>query len=236
MIAPRPDPGTARPAFVGELISDQLHRILVERIVTGAMRPGQRVDPGAIAEEFGVSRAPVRDALKRLEFEQLVETKARSGTAVTIPSIADVREVCQLRKGIEWVATGLATPLMSEAQLRELRHEIEAAQKAADRGEYEPFFQSDARLHKSIVAASGNERLIAVQTSFEPYVSWLRVLGATGVHRIAGSTAHHLRIIDAMLARDAVAAQAAAARHLDDVERCTVEDFGEALARCSPRA
>lgn len=223
--------GTPRES-VGDLISERLHRILVQRIVSRAIEPGQRIDPGAIAEEFGVSRAPVRDALKRLEFERLVETKARSGTFVALPTIADVREVCQLRRAMEWMAIGLATPVMPEGLMRELREEAVTAQAEADRGEFASFFRSDARLHRAIVTASGNARLLEVQASFDPYISWLRVLGATGLHRLAASSRFHLTILDAMLARDRPAAQAALVAHLESVEEATVEDF----LRCAPAA
>lgn len=229
---PLAPPETDATASLGELISDRLHRILVQRIVTGVLKPGQRIDPGAIAAEFGISRAPVRDALKRIEFERLIETKARSGTFVTQPTIADVHEVCQLRRAMEWMAIGLATPVMPEALLRDLREEALAAQGAADAGEYTPFFRSDARLHRSIVAASGNARLVGVQVSFDPYISWLRVLGATGMHRLSASCRQHLAILDAMMRRDPAAAQTALVIHLEAVEQATVED----LQQCVPPA
>jgi GntR family transcriptional regulator, rspAB operon transcriptional repressor len=215
----------ARPALVVDSIADQLYRILCERITSGAFAPGSRLDPQAVAAEFGVSRTPVRDALARLEHDRLIETRPRSGTFVARPGITDVHEVCQLRKGIEWVATGLATGRMPESQIAELRAEAVEALAAAEAGDYEPFFVSDMRLHREIVAATGNERLIAARASVEPFVQWLRILGATGPHRLAGSTHRHLQILDAMAARDAAGARDAAAVHLDEVEEWTVADM-----------
>lgn len=222
---------TAEPRSTGpvrlatEPISEQLHRILSDRIATGHYRPGERLDPGAVAAEFGVSRTPVRDALGRLERDRLIETRPRSGTFVTRPGVTDVREVCQVRKGVEWVATGLAATRMSLDHIAELRAEVVAAQEAAEQGDMEPFFASDSRLHNDIVASTGNQRLVDLRGSVEPFVYWLRVLGATGSHRTGGSTARHLQILDAMAARDAEAAQAAAAVHLDEVEAWTVADM-----------
>ncbi|WP_198961665.1 GntR family transcriptional regulator [Pseudonocardia sp. MH-G8] len=215
----------ARAALMVESIADQLYRILCERITSGAFAPGSRLDPQAVAAEFGVSRTPVRDALARLEHDRLIETRPRSGTFVARPGLTDVHEVCQLRKGIEWVATGLATGRMPESQIAELRAEAVEALAAADTGDYEPFFASDMRLHREIVAATGNERLIAARASVEPFVQWLRILGATGPHRLAGSTHRHLQILDAMAARDAAGARDAAAVHLDEVEEWTAADM-----------
>jgi DNA-binding GntR family transcriptional regulator len=206
-------------------IADQLYRILSDRITTGTWAPGARLDPQAVATEFGVSRTPVREALARLEHDQLIVTRPRSGTFVARPGVTDVHEVCQLRKGIEWVATGIAAGSMSLEQIADLRAEAVEALQQAERGDYEPFFASDSRLHNEIVAATGNARLIKARTSTEPFVQWLRVLGATGPHRIAGSTRRHLEILDAMAARDATTAQQAAAVHLDEVEEWTIADM-----------
>lgn len=210
---------------VADLISDRLYRILTDRIINGELKFGSRVDPAALASEFGISRAPIRDALARMEFAQLVETKARHGTFVVRPTVQDIHEVCQLRKAIEVLATGVVAPDMDITVLRGLRDEAVEARAAADRGHYEPFFESDHNIHQTIVAATGNARLLQARAGVAPWVSWLRVLGATGVHRISGSTRRHLEILDAMLDRDAAAAEAAAAVHLDEVEAWTVEDF-----------
>ncbi|WP_226873295.1 GntR family transcriptional regulator [Microbispora sitophila] len=215
----------SRPSLKVESIADQLYRFLCDRITSGHYRPGQRLDPGAIAAEFDVSRTPVRDALVRLEHDNLIETRPRSGTFVARPDVNDVHEVCQVRKGIEWLATGIAAVKMSDAQIADLRAEVVEAQEQAEKGSYEPFFASDTRLHREIVAATGNQRLIAIRASVDPFVQWLRVLGATGTHRTAGSTARHLQILDAMASRDVAAAQQAAAVHLDEVAAWTAADM-----------
>ncbi|WP_435644380.1 GntR family transcriptional regulator [Streptomyces sp. H49] len=216
--------GGAAPLVV-ESISEQLYSILCDRITTGVYAPGSRIDPQAIATEFGVSRTPVRDTLVRLERDRLVETRPRSGTFVTRPSRQDVHEVCQLRKGLEWLATGVAAEAMPLEQIADLREEALAALRAAEQGDYEPFFASDTRIHHEIIAHTDNSRLIAARESVEPFVYWLRVLGATGPHRLAGSTRRHLEILDAMAARDIAAAQEAAALHLTEVEEWTLADM-----------
>lgn len=208
-------------------IADQLYDILCDRIVTGHYAPGQRLDMQAIADEYGVSKTPVRDALAELENDRLIETRPRSGTFVASLSLRDIHEVCQLRKAIEWLATGMASESMPDSLLKDLREEALRARDAATEGDFEPFFVSDTRIHSEIVRASGNTRLIQVRSSVQPFVKWLQVMGATGSHRIQGSTARHLEILDAMRDRDSDRAAAAAAVHLDEVEKWTVEDMAE---------
>jgi GntR family transcriptional regulator, rspAB operon transcriptional repressor len=217
--------GANSPALMMESLSDQLYSILCARITSGAIAPGSRIDPGLIAAEFGVSRTPVRDALLILERDRLVETRPRSGTFVARPSRHDVHEVCQLRKGLEWLATGVAAATMPLSQIADLRAEAVEALEVSEKGDFEPFFASDTRLHREIIEHTANERLISARRSVEPCVYWLRVLGATGTHRLAGSTARHLEILDAMARRDVPAAKAAAEVHLEEVEEWTLEDM-----------
>jgi len=220
-----PVPTVGGLALVTESIADQLHTILCERITTGVYAPGARLDPQSIAKEFGVSRTPVRDALTQLEHDRLIETRPRSGTFIARPTRQDVHEVCQLRKALEWLAAGVAAEAMPLEHIADLRAEAVAALEAAERGDFEPFFASDTRIHREIVHCTGNSRLIASRESVEPFVYWLRVLGATGRHRLAGSTARHLEILDAMGSRDVEAAQQAAAIHLAEVEEWTLADM-----------
>jgi DNA-binding GntR family transcriptional regulator len=219
------------PSLVVDSIADQLYRILCDRIINGAISPGSRLDLQAVAAEFGVSRTPVRDALFRLERDRLVETRPRSGTYVARPTTRDIHEVCQVRKGIEWVATGAAALSMPLTQIQDLRDEAVEALEQADKGNFEPFFSSDSRIHREIIESTANGRLIDFRASVEPFVHWLRVLGATGTHRLAGSTSRHLEILDAMAARDAEKAQKLAAIHLDEVETWTVADMESRLIK-----
>jgi GntR family transcriptional regulator, rspAB operon transcriptional repressor len=99
------------------------------------------------------------------------------------------------------------------------------ANAPAEHGDHEPFFAGDTRIHGEIIAGTGNSRLISARDSVEPFVYWLRVLGATGPHRLAGSTRRHLEILDAMAARDVTTAQEAAAVHLAEVEEWPLADM-----------
>lgn len=229
-LRPWPDDDARPTGIVVDSLPDQLHRVLQQRIVHGEMRPGQRIDIQALIDEFGVSKTPVRYALNRLEYDQLVVSKQRSGTYVVTPTVDDVTEFCQLRKAVEWLCTGLATGTMPEPVLKDLRKEIVAAEKATRKGDLQPFLDSDFRLHRTIIQYAGNERLMRVRASVEPFIKWIQVLGATGIDRAALSTKRHLEIVDAMLDRDADEASRVAALHVDEVEAATKEDLPKVLA------
>ena len=140
----------------------------------------------------------------------------------------------EFRKAIEWLCTGLATGRISDERLHELRAEVVEAERIANEdGDFAPFFRSDENLHGTIVEVTGNQRIIQVRRTSEPYLEWIRVLGATGTHRLEVSTMRHLQIIDAMLEGDAERAQAVAALHVDEVQRFTKEDFSGSLVNFS---
>jgi DNA-binding GntR family transcriptional regulator len=231
-------PGSAStPALSGivlESLADQIHRVLLRRIIDGQLPPGSRINVPALAKEFGTSKTPIREALNRLEFDHFIMTKQRSGSYVRQPTIEDVDEICEFRKAIEWLCTGLATAKLSDEQLQELRTEVlEAERLAREEEDFTAFFRSDENLHGTIVEVTGNNRIIQVRRTSEPYLEWIRVLGATGINRIEVSTERHLQIIDAMLDRDAERAQSVAALHVDEVQRFTKEDFSGSLVNFS---
>jgi DNA-binding GntR family transcriptional regulator len=213
--------------IVTDKLSDQIYRLLRSRIVYGRLAPGRRVDLPALIAELGISKTPLREALARLEIDGLVITKPRSGTYVATLTTKDIREVCELRRGIEWAAAPAAARNVPVELLHELRAEIVEAERLAQQGDYEPFFVSDQRLHHTIVGYSGNERLIRARDSVEPYVQWLRVVGATGPHRISGSSRRHLKIVDAMLAHNPTATANQVATHIQEVMAWTIEDFAQ---------
>lgn len=227
-------PAPSGAGIVLESLADQIHRILLRRIIDGQLPPGSRINVPLLAKEFGTSKTPIREALNRLEFDHFVVTKQRSGSYVRQPTMEDVDEICEFRKAIEWLCTGLATGRISDERLHELRAEVVEAERIANEdGDFAPFFRSDENLHGTIVEVTGNQRIIQVRRTSEPYLEWIRVLGATGTHRLEVSTMRHLQIIDAMLEGDAERAQAVAALHVDEVQRFTKEDFSGSLVNFS---
>jgi DNA-binding GntR family transcriptional regulator len=208
-----------------EKLSDQVYELLRKRITDGELRPGSRLRLARLVNELGISKTPLREALHKLELDQLVVSKPRSGTYVSVPSLEDIVEVCDLRKAIEWQAVQLAAPHMPSSLLTALRKEIAKAEKAAKGGNFEPFFRSDANLHRSIFDYCGNRRLVKAKEGIDTYVRWLRVLGATGVNRIEGASSRHRQIVDALSERDVGRVRDLMELHIEEVKVWTVEDL-----------
>jgi len=218
-------PLTQAEIILPDRLSEQIYRILRRKIVYGDLAQGDRLSLSELASEFGTSKTPLREALMRLENDRLIVSKPRSGTYVARITVEDIEEICGIRKAIEWFATYEATTRMPLALKHRLRAEIVAADKAIAENDYEPFFESDFNLHRTITEHSGNSRMIAIRDSLEPYVEWLRVAGATSPVNTAQASARHLSILDAMIAGNAQEAQRLAALHLDEVRDWTVSTF-----------
>ncbi|KAA9157915.1 GntR family transcriptional regulator [Amycolatopsis acidicola] len=217
------------PRAAGPLITDslaeQVYRVLRDQIVHGRHPQGARLDIPALSAAMGVSKTPIREALQRLETDQLVVTRPRSGTYVARITAADITELCGMRKAIEWFATGEATHRMPESVKRELKAELEAADVAAAAGDLEPFYRSDMNLHRTIVRYAGNARIIAVRDGIEAYLEWLRIGDTDNPVQAAAAAARHHEIVDAMLAGDAAKARDVAALHVDEVHEGSLADF-----------
>ncbi|WP_176110307.1 GntR family transcriptional regulator [Izhakiella australiensis] len=206
-------------------LSLQIYQVIRHKIVYGELRQGQRLSLPDLAQEFGTSRMPLREALMRLENDRLVVSKPRSGTYVAEITIQDIEEICGIRKAIEWFATAEATKRMPRTVMRRLLDEVNAADEAIKEGNYMPFFESDLNLHRSIVEYSGNSRMLNIRDSIEPYVEWLRVAGATSTTNTKGASARHRQILETMIAGDIEGASKLAAIHVDEVCAWTVIDF-----------
>src|SRR2546430_2051573 len=104
-----------------------------KRIVSGEYRPGQALVTELLSAEIGVSRTPVRDALRKLEADGLVIIQARLGASVKKMDVKEFREMCDLRLALESHAAGLAASNRTEAELREIHFALEAMRQLTER-------------------------------------------------------------------------------------------------------
>lgn len=204
-------------------LSDQVARVIRDQILTGRLRPGERVRQSDWAERLGVSRMPVRDAIKRLCAEGLlVPTDGSSARVITIDP-DDVRDGYRLSAVALGLAASRAAERASDAELAELA-ELHEAFKADVLADDRPRAQrSNWLFHRAITRAAHSEHLQAV----------LRVLSVTvplsSFELIADWPAHALRdheaILGALRARDAEAAGEAMAAHVGDVTEPMVSEI-----------
>jgi DNA-binding GntR family transcriptional regulator len=136
----------------------QIRDALVRRIVSGELEPGSRLVETRIAEEYGTSQAPVREALRELEAIGMVETRPRRGTFVRHFIQQTLRESYVVRAALEEAATRLAMPA-GTLPFEALRADIDAMREAARRGDAQAIGTASVSFHRHVIDAAGNELL-----------------------------------------------------------------------------
>ncbi len=198
---------TLTPRALYEEVAEQLR----QRIFRRELEPGSWIDELKIAEEFGISRTPLREALKVLAAEGLVTMKVRRGAYVTEMSEKDLRDVYHLLSLLESDAAGVvaerATPEQQQT-LKELHVELEAA--VAER---EKFFAINERFHMLVLEMADNRWRSQMVADLRKVMKLNRHNSLFKQGRIKDSLAEHRAILDAMLARDATRTMQAMQTH-----------------------
>jgi DNA-binding GntR family transcriptional regulator len=177
----------------------------------GRLEPGALYSVAQLAEQLGVSRTPVREALLMLEREGRVRFERNRGVRILAPTAHDIAEVFELRLLLEVPTTAASA---GTVDLDELADAFEAMSKAADGGDEAAFMDGDERFHAVILTASGNRRLVAAVAQLRDAV---RGRGASTVGRsrtLPEILGEHGAILDALRAGDGDRAAAAMRYHL----------------------
>src|SRR5436309_9957000 len=155
---PEPVPGDPPVSIHRTVLREEVKSVLLQRIVSGYYAPGDRLVEIRIAEELGVSQAPVREALRDLESVRLVESAPFRGARVRQVSDAELIEVYPIRGALEEVAVREAAKRLG-GDVSALEAELDGMRKAHDVLEQ---VEHDVRFHELIVKASGNSRLLEI--------------------------------------------------------------------------
>lgn len=199
-------------------------------IVDGRLAAGERYSVAQLAERFGVSRTPVREALLVLERQGVVRFERNRGVRVLETTAHDIEEVFALRLLLEVPATRRACVLLDDDDLAALDHEIRAMATLAPEGDEGAFMAHDRRFHEIILRGSGNRRLAGIVAQLRDLV---RFRGASTVGRsrdLEAILAEHVTILDALRARDPAAAADAMRAHLLETARLLLAQESAPLA------
>lgn len=192
-------------------LRDQVRDALQARISRGVLRPGDRIFEQDVAAEFGVSRVPVREAIRMLQSERLVEVlPQRRGVFVRSLGRRQVEELFDVREALEVLAAKLAAeraPSETEDQLGELARR---ARHAWEAGDVEEMSDANADFHDQLVVLSGNEMLASMLEPLHGRLAWLFRLNQEP-DRVCGE---HEELHDAVVSGDVTRAQDVARRHV----------------------
>ena len=195
-----------------QALQDLVYGRIKERIVDCRMLPGSVIAEDALAEEFGTSRTPVREALLRLQRENLVTIFPRQGTFVSQISLKDIYEVFQVRWIIEPRMARISCHRMDPAVLEEFR----GAFRRMDREmpEFDEWFRRDREFHDYIIGSGDNGHLTRLYGSIMDQNQRMRILAGKLPRRAADTNREHAQLVEALLSRSEERIEKAMAEHI----------------------
>lgn len=208
-------------------VVDQAHAALLDAILSGRMAPGAPLREARVAEQMGVSRAPVREACRLLEVQGLVRSAPNRGFFVRDFTEADITDIYEARAALETAALRKAAPSISQAELAGLTLLCDTLEEATKAGEMDALPFCVVALHRGVVALAGNAVLLrffeALSHDIIVLMRWIGLIYVNGPEVVA----RNRRLIATIAMRDGVRAAAEVAAYIDETRDRTLRQFAE---------
>lgn len=202
-----------------------------ERIISGELEPGVSLSEIALADAFGVSRTPVREALKQLQTEGLVEIRPRVGTFVTAPSRREINELFEMKALLEGAAARLLANRGKVPELERLRENVRATDEAVSAGDEEAHADLVQEFHDLIIEGADNAKLHGHYRILMNQLAYQRLvrtsLSQPGRPAKSGSEHHH--VVELIEAKDADAAERVMRDHVRASHRSLMVGLDEGV-------
>jgi DNA-binding GntR family transcriptional regulator len=196
-----------------------LHTELLERlrdlIIEGALVPGTRINEVQLCQKLGVSRTPLREAIKSLSSEGLIELVSGRGALVKKFSRRDVQEMLEVLTSLEVLASRLTCRVATDAQIRQISSVHDHMMQCYKRGDRLEYYKYNQSIHSLIVELSGNRFLLAQHQSIQARLKRIRFIGNEEPSKWKGAVAEHEQMIEALEARNEDGLAAILAVHMD---------------------
>ena len=184
---------------------------LRDAIRRGVLKPGERLMEIQLAEELGVSRTPVREAIRKLELEGYVIMMPRRGTYVASMSIRDINEIFEIRTALESLSNGLAAERITDEELESLQRLLVMIGGYVEEGNMDKIVETDIEFHDLLYRAARNSRLVGIISNLREQLTRFRTLSMSYPGRLETTLEEQREIVEAIAE--------------GDVKRATIEEF-----------
>ncbi|GHG42718.1 hypothetical protein GCM10012320_06090 [Sinomonas cellulolyticus] len=186
-------------------------------VLSGEYPPGAPLPEMFLAQQFEVSRTPIRESLKQLENEGLVEIRPKVGTFVRIPTRREIVELFQLKESLEGLAANLLAKRGPVPELAELTRNIEASERAERNGDSRAYADLVHDFHWTLMTGSDNSKLVEHYGRLMNQLAYHRIVLKTVERpaRMRASIAEHRAVLDAILDKDPIGAELAMRGHVN---------------------
>lgn len=201
-------------------------------ILDGKYKRGEELVESSIGKELGISRTPVREAIRQLELEGLVQLVPNKGAFVTGISEKDVRDIYLIRARLEGLAARMAAKNITPELLDAMEETVVLSEYHAKKEHYEQVCEMDSKFHKLLYKASGSRILEHTLTDFHQYVQRVRMASIMKKRRMEKSNDEHDAILTAIREHDEEKAELVATRHISNtVENLKNYDLDSVLSK-----
>ena len=201
-------------ALDGRTLWQRVYDPLRDEILSGSLTPGAELSEVALAEQLGVSRGPIREAIGRLASEGLVTVRPRRGAVVSSLSKEEFLELYQVREALELLAVKLAVPRLRPDDIAALQSLIDEMSTHAERNRVEEFFEANVAFHARLVDASGNTKLGELYRQLLDQLGRYRTRSLLLRGNLQRSIAEHAAILRAAKRGDAARAAHLMSEHI----------------------
>ncbi len=199
-------------------LRDVVFNTLRQGILTGELKPGERLMEIHLANRLGVSRTPIREAIRKLELEGLVTMVPRRGAEVSSISKEDVQDVLEVRRTLDTLAVGLACVRMTDEDKKRLREANTAFESATKTKDATTIAQADVVFHDIILLATGNKRLVQMVNNLAEQIYRYRLEYVKDSRNHRQLIEEHEKICDYIEHGDREGAEQAIQNHIDNQE------------------
>lgn len=199
-------------------LRDVVFNTLRQAILKGELEPGERLMEIQLAERLGVSRTPVREAIRKLELEGLVVMVPRKGAEVSSITEKSLKDVLEVRKALEELAAELACQRMSEEEIARTEEQLEEFKRTVEGDDLTRIAEMDVEFHEMIYVGTKNERLVQMLHNLREQMYRYRMEYIKDKEKRGTLVEEHAEIISRIKHHDIAAAKEASRKHIDNQE------------------
>ncbi len=208
-------------------LRDVVFQNLRQAILKGELEPGERLMEIHLAKRLGVSRTPIREAIRKLELEGLVDMVPRRGAVVASITRKDMRDVLEVRRTLEMLAVEVACERISQGELEKLRAAGREFERSGGSGDIIRLVQADMAFHEIIYAATGNLRLVNILGNLREQMYRYRMEYLKDTSSYGQLNREHERIYEGIRDKDKETACQAIREHIDNQETAILQAIQE---------
>ena len=209
-------------------LRDVVFNTLRQAIITGEFAPGERLMEISLANRLGVSRTPVREAIRKLELEGLVIMIPRKGAQVAKITEKNLKDVIEIRTVLEEFAAVLACERIDQNGIRDLRQAHEDFIRSVENGDILDIVDKDETFHDTIFRATNNDRLISIINNLREQFYRYRMEYVKDIRQRSNLVEEHRELLNAITNRDSVKAKELMRTHLLNQQQEVINNIQEA--------